>query len=324
MVLPNGRSRLPRIAVIIPAYNRAGVISRAIDSVLAQDFGDFEVIVVDDGSTDSTVEVARGYDDPRIRVVELGGNRGSNAARNVGITDAKAPLIAFLDSDDTYLPNKLSTVIEEFERDPELDVLVDSFVKLTSPRSKRDQIERLNPRVTCNEEFARRLFVRELWKPTSSITVKREAALRAGLFDEGVARRQDMEFLIRLTEVAKCASTDAVTWTKYWSPDSISEQRAFVASTIELVRRHPQYAARPEYRCGLAKDLARHLAGLLRERRFGEAAKGVRLLVNEFGARGTAGLLAGGARELSKRRIKRWRGTSEPSARAPSAARNRA
>jgi len=324
MVLPNGRSRLPRIAVIIPAYNRAGVISRAIDSVLAQDFGDFELIVVDDGSTDSTVEVARGYDDPRIRVVELGRNRGSNAARNAGITNASAPLIAFLDSDDTYLPHKLSTVIEEFEQNPGLEVLVDSFVKLTSPQAKRDRIERLNPRVTCNEEFARRLFARELWKPTSSITVRREAALRAGLFDESVARRQDLEFLIRLTEVANCASTDAVTWTKYWSPDSISEQKAFVASTIELVRRHPQYAARPEYRCGLARDLTRHLLGLLGERRYGEAAKGARLLVSEFGARRTAGLLAGGARELWKRRLKRRRGKSEPSARAPSEARNRA
>ncbi len=118
MILANGRLGLPRIAVIIPAYNRAGVISRAIDSVLVQDFGDFELIVVDDGSTDSTVAVARGYDDPRMHVVELGRNCGSNAARNAGITGASAPLIAFLDSDDTYLPHKLSTVIEEFERDP--------------------------------------------------------------------------------------------------------------------------------------------------------------------------------------------------------------
>ena len=324
MILANGRLGLPRIAVIIPAYNRAGVISRAIDSVLAQDFGDFELIVVDDGSTDSTVEVARGYGDPRMRVVELGRNRGSNAARNAGITNASAPLVAFLDSDDTYLAHKLSTVIEEFERDPGLDVLVDSFVKLTSPQAKRDRIERLNPRVTCNEEFARRLFARELWKPTSSITVRREAAVRAGMFDEDVARRQDMEFLIRLTEVANCASTDAVTWTKYWSPDSISEQKAFVASTIDLVHRHPQYAARPEYRCGLAKDLTRHLLRLLRRRRYREAAQGARLLVREFGAVRTAGLLLSGGRELSKRRLKRRRGTIEPSAREPSAARNRA
>ena len=324
MILANRRSGLPRIAVIIPAYNRAAMISRAIDSVLAQDFHDFELIVVDDGSTDSTVEVARGFDDPRMRVVALGRNRGSNAARNAGIKNASAPLIAFLDSDDTYLPHKLSTVIAEFGRNPELDVLVDSFVKLTSPQAKRDWIERLNPRVTSTEEFARRLFARELWKPTSAITLKREAALRAGMFDEDVARRQDMEFLIRLTEVANCASTDVITWTKYWSPDSISEQKAFVASTLELVRRHPQYMARPEYRCGLAKDMTRHLLLLLRERRYGEAAKGAKLLVREFGAARTAGLLVIGARELSKRRLKRRRGATAPTAQESSAARNRA
>jgi glycosyltransferase involved in cell wall biosynthesis len=309
-ILVNGRPGLPQIAVIIPAYNRAGVISRAIDSVLAQDFPDFELIVVDDGSSDSTVEVARGHDDPRLRVIELARNSGSNAARNAGINAASAPLIAFLDSDDTYLPHKLSTVIAEFERNPKLDVLVDSFVKLNGPQAKRDRTERLNPRVTSTEEFARRLFARELWKPTSAITLKREAALRAGLFDEDVARRQDLEFLIRLTEVANCGSTDAVTWTKYWSPDSISEHKAFIASTLDLVRRHPQYVARPEYRRGLARDLTRYLFGLLRERRFGEAARGTRLLVGELGAARTAGLLVGGARELVKRR----RGRTSPAA----------
>ena len=269
------------------------MISRAIDSVLAQDFRDFELIVVDDGSTDTTVEVARGFEDPRMRVVALGRNRGSNAARNAGIKNASAPLIAFLDSDDTYLPHKLSTVVAEFERNPELDVLVDSFVKLTSPQAKRDRIERLNPRVTCNEEFARRLFARELWKPTSAITLKREAALRAGMFDEDVARRQDMEFLIRLTEVANCASTDAITWTKYWSPDSISEQKAFVASTLELVRRHPQYVERAgiSLRAGQGPDPP--FAPAAARAALRRSGKGARLLVREFGAARTAQLASG-------------------------------
>jgi glycosyltransferase involved in cell wall biosynthesis len=305
---------LPRIAVIMPAYNRAGLIGRAIDSVLAQDFDDFELIVVDDGSADDTVDVVRRYDDPRIRLVELGRNQGSNAARNAGIRSASAPLIAFLDSDDAYLPHKLSTVVAQFDREHGLDVLVDSFLKLNPPNSKRAQVKRLNPVVTSTEEFARRLFARELWKPTSAITLKREAALRAGLFDEDVARRQDLEFLIRLTEVANCASTDAVTWVKHWSPDSISEHKAFVASTLDLVRRHPQYLDRPEYRRGLARDLTRHLLRLGREGRYQEAGRGVRTLVGEFGAARTAGLLVEGARELSKRWVKRRRGTTSPAA----------
>jgi glycosyltransferase involved in cell wall biosynthesis len=308
----------------MPAYNRADVIARAIDSVLAQDLADFELIVVDDGSSDGTVEVVRGYDDPRVRLVELGRNRGSNAARNEGIRSASAPLIAFLDSDDAFLPHKLSTGVGEFERNPDLDVLVDSFVKLNPPGAKREKIDRLNPRLTSTQEFARRLFSRELWKPTSAVTVKREAALRAGLFAEDVRRRQDLEFLIRLTEVANCASTDEITWVKHWSPDSISVHRGFVTSTIDLVRRHPQYLDRPEYRVGLAKDLARHLMRLMSDGRYGEAVRATRLLVKEFGIARTGRLLASGARALSKRRLRPQRGTIAAPAPEPSKARNHA
>ena len=186
----------PRISVVLPVFNREQRIAQAIDSVLAQDFDDFELIVVDDGSTDRTAEVARSYGDPRIRIVTQDRNRGSNAARNAGIEAARAPLIAFLDSDDVFLPHKLGTVVRAFDEDPALDVLVDSYVKLTSPKAKRRQIERRNPVIRSTDEFAKRLFGRRLWKPTSSISLKREAAIRAGLFDEEVNRRQDLESAI--------------------------------------------------------------------------------------------------------------------------------
>src|SRR3954454_864668 len=118
---------LPRISVILPAYNRAEQISRAIDSVLAQELGDFELIVVDDGSTDETVQLVKQYQDERVRLVELRENGGSNAARNAGIRAVSASLIAFLDSDDFYLPQKLGSVVREFDKRHGLDVLVDSF-----------------------------------------------------------------------------------------------------------------------------------------------------------------------------------------------------
>ena len=122
-----------RISVILPVFNRAGLIGSAIESVLEQSLPEFELIVVDDGSTDGTPDVVGGYSDPRVRLVTLKGNRGSNAARNEGILCATTPLLAFLDSEDRYLPNKLSHVVDAFARQPELDVLIDSFIKLTSP-----------------------------------------------------------------------------------------------------------------------------------------------------------------------------------------------
>lgn len=320
---------MPRVSVIIPVHNRAHLIRGAIDSVLAQDFADFELIVVDDASTDGTAAAAQGYQDARIRVLELPKNGGSNAARNVGIRAATAPLIAFLDSDDAYLPIKLSSVVREFDARPELDVLVDSFVKNCSPTAKRRRVERHNPRIDCTDEFARKLFARQLWKATPAITVKRDAAVRAGLFDEGVSRRQDMDFLIRLTEFANCAATDQVLWVKSWSPDSISAGNQFVPSTLELVRRHPQYLRSADCRRGLATDFARHLLRLVRTRRFRQAGQDVGRIVRELGPVRSTALLLRGTRELTKRfvdrRIKRRRGSPAPRpASRSAAARNRA
>ena len=149
ILVDNRWDELPQIAVIMPAYNRATVIGRAIESVLAQDLRDFELVVIDDGSKDGTADIARSYPDPRVRLIKRRANRGSNAARNARIRASTAPLIAFLDSDDAYLPRKLSTVAREFDRRPGLRVLVDSFVKLCPSGDRRRRVERVNPGSTA-------------------------------------------------------------------------------------------------------------------------------------------------------------------------------
>ncbi len=108
----------PSIAVIMPVYNRAAMVRRAIDSVLDQDFADFELIVADDGSTDQTCEVVTAVPDPRVTLLRAEKNQGSNAARNRGIKAARAELIAFLDSDDVYLPNKLGFIVRPVPAKP--------------------------------------------------------------------------------------------------------------------------------------------------------------------------------------------------------------
>src|ERR1700733_847645 len=100
---------MARIAVVIPVYNRGAIVRRAVDSVLGQEFTDFELIVVDDASSDDTADIVAAIDDPRLRLLHQPGRPGGNAARNRGIREATAPLIALLDSDDEYLPAKLGT-----------------------------------------------------------------------------------------------------------------------------------------------------------------------------------------------------------------------
>lgn len=99
----------PFFSIVIPAYNRAGLVGRAIESCLGQDWRDFEVIVVDDGSTDGTSEAVQRYDDPRVRLVAHEVNRGACPARNTGVDAALGEWIVFLDSDDELLPGALRT-----------------------------------------------------------------------------------------------------------------------------------------------------------------------------------------------------------------------
>lgn len=97
----------PAVSVVIPAYNRAALIGRALDSVLRQTCGDLEVIVVDDASTDNTGEVVGAIADARIHYIRCDRNAGASAARNTGIAAARGRFVAFLDSDDVWMPDKL-------------------------------------------------------------------------------------------------------------------------------------------------------------------------------------------------------------------------
>ena len=103
----------PLVSIIMPAYNAAWSISRSIESVLAQSYTAYELLIVDDCSTDNTLEIAYQYaqKDARIRVIVCGENRGVAAVRNEGIAQAKGAYIALLDSDDVWLPEKLQRQI---------------------------------------------------------------------------------------------------------------------------------------------------------------------------------------------------------------------
>jgi GalNAc5-diNAcBac-PP-undecaprenol beta-1,3-glucosyltransferase len=102
----------PFVTIVTPTYNRAYCLDRSISSVLSQSFRDLELIIVDDGSTDGTAEMLKGYTDERIRVVVHESNRGVAAAKNTGLDNARGDWIGILDSDDEYLPGALERLVD--------------------------------------------------------------------------------------------------------------------------------------------------------------------------------------------------------------------
>jgi glycosyltransferase involved in cell wall biosynthesis len=105
-----------KVSVIVPTHNRAHTIRRCLDSALGQTISPYEVIVVDDASTDDTTSVVKSISDERLRLITMPSNKGAQAARNVGIKNAKGDYIAFLDSDDEWVPEKLEWQIKEIVR----------------------------------------------------------------------------------------------------------------------------------------------------------------------------------------------------------------
>ncbi|MBD2494040.1 glycosyltransferase family 2 protein [Nostoc sp. FACHB-280] len=110
--------QVPLVGVIIPLYNKGKYIARAIDSVLGQTYQNFEIIVVNDGSTDNSPDIVSNYPDSRIHIIHQM-NSGPGAARNRGITESKAPFLSFLDADDEWLPEFLEKSIEHLQKHPE-------------------------------------------------------------------------------------------------------------------------------------------------------------------------------------------------------------
>ena len=295
--------RNPAISVVMPVYNRASTTERAIRSVLEQDFADFELIVVDDGSTDDTPAVVRSITDPRIKFIRLPANAGGNAARNRGIDAARASLVTFLDSDDYYLPQKLSFTVDYFGGHRDVDVLLDSFIKSYRPERDRPDLELRNPVLDDNGEIVEALFARRIWKATPGITARREAIIKAGKFDEGLRRRQDFDFILRLAKVGRMASSDALLWVKTYAASTISgDLTNFVDATLAFYRRHPEYYENPTYRQGFAHDLGRHFVRLLRRREIATALRDARPLARELGTLPFLSLVIQGALRFKRRR----------------------
>jgi glycosyltransferase involved in cell wall biosynthesis len=183
---------MPYFSVIIPVFNRALPVREAIDSVLAQTFTDYELIVVDDGSTDDTPRVAEEYGN-RMRWLRQE-NRGVSAARNAGVAASSAPWLAFLDSDDRWLPEKLARQARFIQENPGVSILQTDETWIRRGR-------RVNPR---NRHLKREghIFLDSLELcliSPSAVVMSRGCFDRYGPFDEDLPACEDYDLWLRVT-----------------------------------------------------------------------------------------------------------------------------
>lgn len=191
-----------RVTVVMPVYNSASTISAAVWSVLEQTHSNLEIIVVDDGSTDETLKAIAAIPDQRIRVIPLGDNRGPSAARNEGIAAASGDLIAFLDADDLWLPEKLAMQVDLFARNPVLGLAYCGAHEVTSDLRCLRTPGLGNPWPPPGEEAFRRIVLREhfIVAPLSSMIIRKACLDEVGYFDEKIVQAEEWDLAFRLVD----------------------------------------------------------------------------------------------------------------------------
>ncbi|BCX82140.1 hypothetical protein MIT9_P1725 [Methylomarinovum caldicuralii] len=285
-------------SVVIAVHNGERTLKRAIDSILAQTLPPREVIVVDDGSTDASAEIAAGYGAP-VRVLRQQ-NRGAAAARNAGVAAARGNWIAFLDADDYYYPRRLELAAEAVRRFPDADFVTADFDyrdeggnllrrSLESTVLGARLLQENSPFVLMeSRDFG--VFIEDHFGDTHTLTLPRETFLRLGGYPEGFAVCEDVHFLIRLCLASQHAAVVAQPVAAYvihpnsaTRSDSLRAQRQTVAAWRSLKPLLAQASAplRAGYRRGLARARYNLAVALLRAGSRWEAVQAVLPLLHE-------------------------------------------
>ena len=188
---------MPKVSVIIPVYNGAATIGRALASVWAQTFTDYEIVVVNDGSTDDTASVLAGYGD-RIHTI-FQSNSGPSAARNAGVSASSGEYLAFLDDDDEWMPRKLELSIPVLEREPDCVLVYTRAFKLDQCGLRAGT---LDGQTEGAESPTMKQLLERPWNVVpSQFVVTRRAFEQCGGFPERLSAFEDRYFLLRAREL---------------------------------------------------------------------------------------------------------------------------
>jgi len=218
------------VTVIIPTYNRAKLINRAINSVLNQTYNNIELIIIDDASEDNTEEIVKSINDDRITYIKLEVNKGACNARNIGIKEAKGKYITFQDSDDEYHKDKIEKQLNNLiNNNSDLDFckieIINNDKHFVFPNEKQRKSISNNKILDelCNGNFI----------STQAIFVKTDC-IKKYLFDPEMPRLQDYDLVLRMVPKIKISYTDEILVDLYTQTDSISNSPEKLKNSIVL------------------------------------------------------------------------------------------
>ncbi|HEX4891532.1 MAG TPA: glycosyltransferase, partial [Alphaproteobacteria bacterium] len=217
---PAGGGAQPGVSVIIPAYNAAGTLRRAVNSVFSQHHPVLELIIVDDASSDDTPDLIRTMDHPKLRYIRLARNGGVSNARNQGIEAAKGELIAFLDADDEWLPNKISLQMNEFLSRKNISLVsCDSYDIAPS-----GEVMGLHSSERAPAAGARAwvTLLKYAFITTSTALIPKQYLSITGGFDSNLRVAEDQDLWIRLARLGEVAFVNEPLVLKHFVPASLS------------------------------------------------------------------------------------------------------
>jgi len=209
----------PIVSVVVPAYNRAHTVGRAILSVLNQTYQNLELIVVDDGSVDETGRAIKQFTDPRLRYLRHEKNCGGAAARNTGIRAARGTYVAFLDSDDEWLPEKLAREMAAFQAASPAVGLVYCGKALHDEGTGRVVKVRMP---TLQGDVYKKLLAWDFIGSSSRVTVRKETLDSVGGFDEHLKTCHDWDLYLRVARVSRIAFVPDILVKRYLHSGQLS------------------------------------------------------------------------------------------------------
>lgn len=217
---------MPLISVVIPVFNGQNTIKETVESVLCQTFQDYELIIINDGSTDSTVEVILSISDPRIKLFNYP-NAGLSASRNRGVTHAKGEYISFIDADDLWTPDKLEKQLNKLQENPQA-VLAYSWTDYINESSK---FLYSGSHITANGNVYEKLLLTNFLENGSNPLIRRQVLTEVGGFDESLSAAEDWDMWLKLAiryEFAAVPSTQILyrVSTRSMSSNVLKQERA--------------------------------------------------------------------------------------------------